>query len=690
MAHRLSRSEKGKWISESKQTRRPPIVIPASDNDALIEANRFTLIGRVTNPSIQKTRALVDFFLQHWSVAGHFTGRDLGPHLFQFTFESERDLQTILRKGPYHFKRWMLLIQRWEPNVSDDFPSRISFWVRIHGIPLHFWNELTLETIGSGIGVVEAKDVDKGRVRVRVNGLIPLERVLDISLPSGEIKKVELEYENLEKHCFLCKALTHEKDDCPQRRSLEEPARVTRDINQSNTLESLDSFRRAKDDKKLERNRSYHQRRDTDFQPRYQRRDDSHDTSRNLRCSSPIQTRRNPPLGRYGDRSDDLQASREGGRDTGLGRISLDKRLARTSPASRRMPQGHTSIQSRLGGKTWVEKSSHSQLSHTPPAVPRCDAVIASQEVNSSLERRPAQERLSLPKSRTLLQIGDDPEPQDDRLSKGQTLTHDVSMHSQERRPVIDRLSLPVARPLLQFGDFAPSAIGQSSLERLPALQRITVPAEERIPLLLNGVANSDSGRLQEVEVQYLEDTFPMHILNSSGGPSSSRLPAKERLSFSQESPIRSLSSDRRHIAMDISANPVIPDSGMITQELQIGTQSKRVSKATSAKATTKRKTTEKPTEKAPPKKKIARSPLQGVSLKKRRLNKIQNSPRSKATGMAPPEDLATGEAAPATANTTRTSTRTRNQQSAAPTINIIPAMTRKGTDFRSDPNTLP
>nr|VDD59871.1 unnamed protein product [Brassica oleracea] len=28
--------------------------------------------------------------------------------------------------------------------------------------------------------------------------------VLDISLPSGDIKKVELEYEKLEKHCFSC------------------------------------------------------------------------------------------------------------------------------------------------------------------------------------------------------------------------------------------------------------------------------------------------------------------------------------------------------------------------------------------------------------------------------------------------------------------------------------------------------
>lgn len=129
MAQRLSRSVKGKWMAEdNRPARRPPVVIPSADNSRLIEANRLTLIGRVTNPSIQKTRALVDFFLQHWSTVGRLTGRPLGPNLFQFCFETEHDLQSVLDKSPYHYKRWMILLQRWEPNVSENFPSDISFW----------------------------------------------------------------------------------------------------------------------------------------------------------------------------------------------------------------------------------------------------------------------------------------------------------------------------------------------------------------------------------------------------------------------------------------------------------------------------------------------------------------------------------------------------------------------------------
>lgn len=89
MAYRKSRLEKGKWIPEpAREPRRPPIRLPQVNTAALIEEHKFTLIGRVTNPKIQKTRALVDFFLQHWKVAGTITGRDLGPNLFQFKFET--------------------------------------------------------------------------------------------------------------------------------------------------------------------------------------------------------------------------------------------------------------------------------------------------------------------------------------------------------------------------------------------------------------------------------------------------------------------------------------------------------------------------------------------------------------------------------------------------------------------------
>ncbi|WZZ66704.1 hypothetical protein YC2023_078074 [Brassica napus] len=181
-------------------------------------------------------------------------------------------------------------------------------------------------------------------------------------------------------------------------------------------------------------------------------------------------------------------------REEAITEMNLEAPLEIIEEPPQHLVVSQTNVHSRLGERIWVEKGSQSQLSHTPPPRPPREPMINNQEVESSLERRSA----------------------------------------------LERISQPVARMLLPDGDDQNIQLAPLSQDRLPVLQRIALPqANERVPLLHNGVANSDSGRLQEVEVQYMEDTFPMHILNTSGNPSSSRPPAKERLSLLQVSPIR-------------------------------------------------------------------------------------------------------------------------------------------------------
>ncbi|WZZ88075.1 hypothetical protein YC2023_116654 [Brassica napus] len=256
MSGRYSREEKKKWITAQNQAKRKPLVqIPDTDTTALIEEKKFTLIGRVTNPTAQNTKALVDFFLQHWNVAGRFTGRALGPLMFQFRFENERDLLTILNKAPFHFKRWMLLIQRWEPVVSDKFPAYLPFWIQIHGVPLHYWEDGALRAIGKELGEVEDCIPTQAKVRVLINGLNPLEMTRDISLPSGEIIPVKFDNDNLEKHCFKCFSLTHKKDDCPLYENARERGRSPQwlGISQSNSMARLDEKRRKYEDMRREK-----------------------------------------------------------------------------------------------------------------------------------------------------------------------------------------------------------------------------------------------------------------------------------------------------------------------------------------------------------------------------------------------------------------------------------------------------
>lgn len=452
-------------------------------------------------------------------------------------------------------------------------------------------------------------------------------------------------------------------------------------------MESLDSFRCLKDEKKSERNRtSYYQSSEKTALPRYPRGNNSFETPREARPRSPLQS--NSQIGHYyRDSYNGYVREKESyqplarrfereGTAGSKGSGARDAPSLQRTPASHRISHAQTSVHSRLGERVWIEKGSISQLSHTHPPRPPREAMIPNQEVNSSMERRPALERIALPVARTLLPDGDELRFQD-------------APPSHERISALNRLEAPIADrdQVLSSRVETHNQEALSPQERVPALQRITPPVTTRVPILRNGAANSDSGRLQDVEVYYLEDTFPMHILNTPGGPSSSRLPAKERLSLPQISPIRSLSTDRRHQATCIiirsPADEVIQENN---DPPQLAPPAKP-SKTTKAKAAGKRKATEQSADLPPTKKRVVRSPLQGVSLKKRRIAKVHNSPRSKPVDANARSEANVAESVPPPG--TRAGTRARNQQRDNPPVNLIPALTRRGTDFRTVPNTL-
>ncbi|KAL0680418.1 hypothetical protein Bca4012_047265 [Brassica carinata] len=395
--------------------------------------------------------------------------------MFQFKFESEHDLKLILSKAPFHFKRWMMILQRWEPIVSDSFPALIPFWIKIHGIPLHYWTEDTLRAIGKELGPVQGFDVDQGRVRVLVNGLKPLEMKLEISV-AGNIKQVELQYENLEKHRFSCKALSHE--------------------------EKLDADRKRREGRKHDRalsEASTHTRSDSQhvnswYKPSY--REEEGDHGRTLHYDYGV---RRDPAHRNG-------VNRTDGRSTNS-RFPVRERLSGThdnNTASQRPIHSHSNRGSLRNEWRPIAVSSQSGISskrtltttsHTPsPRPPReCET------------------------------------PQREKTRPTHQDSGDGTLLSNERRSALDRISQPA----------------------------------ERIPLLQDGMANSASGRLQEVDIQYLEDTLPLHPSGGSNIPSSSKTPRLSSTGINEgmldRSPIRSLSEDRLHAVRTPSSSKVYP-----------------------------------------------------------------------------------------------------------------------------------
>lgn len=217
---RLTAEEKGKGPAQSSETQGEQpckrIRAPEIDTSALIMENMLTLIGRTLNAKEQPIGALISSLPRKWSLKGTVTGADLGRNCFQFRFELEEDLLSVLKGCPYHYNHWMLVLQRWEPVLSPLFPSQIPFWTRLQGLPLHFWHEKMMYNIGQGLGTLVDYKITKtsARIQVLVDSMKPLVKETIVDFPTGEALPVALDYEGVEYHCTLCNSLSHVARNC--------------------------------------------------------------------------------------------------------------------------------------------------------------------------------------------------------------------------------------------------------------------------------------------------------------------------------------------------------------------------------------------------------------------------------------------------------------------------------------------
>ena len=117
---------------------------------------------------------------------------------------------------PYHYARWMVIIQHREPIIAPNYPSQIPFWISLRGLPLHYWDKAMLHRIGNELGHFDGFELTSvaARVRVTIDGLKPLIKETIVEFDSGEETIVSLECEKLANHCQLCNSLLHDEHQC--------------------------------------------------------------------------------------------------------------------------------------------------------------------------------------------------------------------------------------------------------------------------------------------------------------------------------------------------------------------------------------------------------------------------------------------------------------------------------------------
>ncbi|KAH0887555.1 hypothetical protein HID58_063651, partial [Brassica napus] len=468
MSHRYSREEKKKWVSASNQAKRkPPVQIPAADTTALIEENKFTLIGRVTNPSVQNTKALM---------------------------------------------------------------------------------------------------------------------IRDISLPAGEIIQVEFAYDKLEKHCFRCFSLTHEKDDCPLAGNTREQDRSPRHlgISQSNTMARLDGKRKKYEDRRREK---------APYIPKY----------------------RNHPSRSQEDMSEQRNNARY---QLNYSPVTSEFRRGREAPSQDRIfsrnPEDRTDSRSNLRNADLQSAEPPRRRSDRDRQGTRSDNInndrrAHSHESGSKTVQSPVL-ALIIPHSSDLRRSL--PQREDVEGSGGQL--------SAERRPTKERLRPPTIPHTSDLRRSLTNRMademtgGQGSADRPPAKERLSLPSNGKAKIGQQ-VNSTGSSRLQDIEIQYLEEIMEPQQVENNSHPSGSRPPGAPVSSPYERSPIRTLSEDRRHVSLRLGPLPESSQSDVPIQARLSGGPEIITRSVAKRKAGT-----------SPQRKRINSSTPHGVSMKKRRVTKPQ------------------------------------------------------------------
>ncbi|KAJ4885444.1 hypothetical protein Rs2_35537 [Raphanus sativus] len=208
----LMDDDKGKSIKYEEDDE---IIQLTDEEDApTLSDHRLALIGKILNPKKQTVEGLIKTMLGQWKMQERVVANDLGQRKFLLNFETEDDLNFVIRQGPFHYNFCMFVLVRWEPVIDDDYPWVIPFWVEITGIPLHLWTIKNLENIGRRLGHIDTVELSVGRMLIEVDTRKPLTFTRKVSWQGKEVS-IFIRYEKLFKHCPPCGMLTHEVAYCP-------------------------------------------------------------------------------------------------------------------------------------------------------------------------------------------------------------------------------------------------------------------------------------------------------------------------------------------------------------------------------------------------------------------------------------------------------------------------------------------
>lgn len=209
----------------------PSITFSPRVQQFMSECMKFAVIVKILGRFIRQD-TLLNKITTLWKPKGRFKLTELERGCYMVKLDNETDYANALLGGPWVVFGHYLVLQPWAPTLS---PANLEInhvygWVRLPGLPYHYYHKSVLREVGDSIGQVlkidyNTEGVNKARfarLAVKLDLTKPLISRLKLD---GVIQYVE--YEGLPTICYQCGRYGHLENACPCKTPLHPTAPVT-------------------------------------------------------------------------------------------------------------------------------------------------------------------------------------------------------------------------------------------------------------------------------------------------------------------------------------------------------------------------------------------------------------------------------------------------------------------------------
>ncbi|VVB01843.1 unnamed protein product [Arabis nemorensis] len=187
--------------------------------------NRLSLVVRGLNPRHQIPKHMKNTLPVAWRMERRVQGQVNDDGSVQFFFNEEHHMLTVLEGGPWTFKEWMLVVDKWVNRGQPTYLRKVSFWIRVYNLPNEYRNVQTVRDIGNSLGTAgeiiirepngEIPAEIKVRVMMDIDAKLIFTRYVEL-LEGEEPTLIKFEYERLRKFCRRCGSMRHENTECQE------------------------------------------------------------------------------------------------------------------------------------------------------------------------------------------------------------------------------------------------------------------------------------------------------------------------------------------------------------------------------------------------------------------------------------------------------------------------------------------